>query len=167
MPKKTNDGIKGGGAVGVRATQKGEKRGREGTGSTYKIKPRQRANAKKLGVVIMESADKTKKIDVFEPLTKAQIAFNKRNVGAARSGKDYKMKRLASIGGMYQDGTPYGDYATFLQKPQMVKTGKPIVPEERRKNYLQRHSLEPKEKVNTKGKTIKTPSYYADKILWD
>lgn len=163
MDKKKKSNVKGGGAVGFKPFQKGEKRGREGEGSTYKIKPRQKANAKKLGVIILPSADKTKKIDVFEPLTKKQEDFNRKNVG----GKKYKMKRLASIGGMYQDGTPYGDYATFLQNPKMVKTGKPINPEERRKNYLQRHSLEPKEKVNKLGKKVKTPSYYADKILWD
>ena len=56
---------------------------------TYKIKARQRANAKKLGVTIKPSTNPKKKIDVFN--------------------KDGK--RIARIGGM-----GYGDFATFMEK---------------------------------------------------
>ena len=55
---------------------------------TYEIKPRQRANAKKLGVEIKPSNNKKKKVDVF---------------------KDGK--KIASIG-----GAGYGDYATFIKE---------------------------------------------------
>ena len=67
---------------------------------------------------------------------------------------------------MYQDGTPYGDYATYLKNPKEPKRGNVVDPEQNRKMYLARHSLEPKTKVNKKGETVKTPSYWADKILW-
>ena len=156
--------IKGGGEAGFTEIQTGGKRGRKGTGSVYIIKARQKENAKKLGVEIKQSEDKSKKIDVFKPLTKTQIAFNKKTTNEKEK---FKIVRLASIGGMYQDGTPYGDYASYLQKPEMTKTGKSISPQERKTNYLARHSKEPKEKINKAGKKVKTPSYYADKILWN
>lgn len=55
----------------------------------YKIKARQRANAKKLGVTIKPSTNPKKKLDVFN--------------------KDGK--RIARIGGM-----GYGDFATFMEE---------------------------------------------------
>tara|TARA_R110002073_G_scaffold320989_1_gene496854 strand:- start:10721 stop:11122 length:402 start_codon:yes stop_codon:yes gene_type:complete len=125
------------------------------TGSSYKLKKRQKDNAKRLGVDIKVSTDRTKKIDVFE----IQSAADKKN--------KKEPKKLASIGGMYQDGKPFGDYATYLQNPRMMITGKEIDPQQQRKMYLARHSLEPKEKTDKKGKKYKTPSYWADKILWD
>ena len=64
-------------------------------------------------------------------------------------------KKVASIGAMYPDGRPYNDYATYLQKLTKPEADK------KRKNYLARHKNEPKMKD---GK--RTPSYYADKILW-
>lgn len=54
---------------------------------SYQIKPRQRANAKKLGVIIKPSTNKNKKIDVF---------------------KDNK--KIASIGAL-----AYSDYATYIK----------------------------------------------------
>ena len=124
-------------------------------GTQYKIKPRQYAQAKRLGVEIRVALDKLKKVDVFSPDT-----YDKRRK------KWIKGKRLASIGGLYDDGTPYGDYASYLLKPNMPKSGTKVNPEVQKKNYLARHSLEPKTSVDKDGKTIKTPSYYADEILW-
>lgn len=63
--------------------------------------------------------------------------------------------KLASIGAMYPDGKPYNDYATYLMKLPKPEADK------KRKNYLARHKKEPKMK---NGK--RTPSYFADKILW-
>ena len=100
--------------------------------SNYKIKPLQLANAKKIGVDIKVSTNKRKKIDVF---------------------KDGK--KVASIGAMYPNGTPYMDYATYLTKLPKKDADK------KRSNYLKRHAREPKMKD---GK--RTPSYYADVILW-
>lgn len=62
---------------------------------------------------------------------------------------------LASIGGVKKDGSFYMDYASYIEKIGLVEAKK------KRNQYLARHSKEPKEK---NGK--KTPSYYADKILW-
>jgi len=64
-------------------------------------------------------------------------------------------KKLASIGGVYKDGRFYNDYATYIEKLGKTEADK------KRKNYLARHAKEPKEKNG-----IKTPSYFADKILW-
>lgn len=125
--------------------------------SSYKIKKRQFERAKKLGVVIRPSSDSTKKIDVFE---------KPRFVGKGKDRKQVGGVRLASIGGFYQDGTPMGDYATYLQKPKMPISGLAVDPEQQRKNYLARHGLEPKEKIGKDGKKKKTPSYWADQILW-
>ena len=61
-----------------------------------------------------------------------------------------KDKKVASIG-----ATGYKDYATYMKED-----GKDVA-EKKRKNYLKRHSKEPKTKD---GK--KTNSYYADTILW-
>tara|TARA_Y100000114_G_C11703264_1_gene299571 strand:+ start:356 stop:661 length:306 start_codon:yes stop_codon:yes gene_type:complete len=63
--------------------------------------------------------------------------------------------KLASIGGVRRDGTYYGDYATFIKEKGKEKADKI------RLRYLKRHRKEPKEKD---GK--KTPSWYADNILW-
>lgn len=59
-------------------------------------------------------------------------------------------KKIASIG-----AKGYNDYATYLQNIPKEEADK------KRKNYLARHSKEPKMK---NGK--RTNSYYADKILW-
>jgi len=98
----------------------------------YEIKELQREKAKKLGLEIKPSTNKSKKVDVFK-----------------------KGEKVASIGGMYKDGRPYKDYATYLKELPKKEADK------KRKNYLARHKKEPKVKD---GK--KTNSYYADKILW-
>lgn len=54
---------------------------------SYQIKPRQRANAKKLGVIIKPSTNKNKKIDVYA-----------------------NSKKIASIGAI-----AYSDYATYIK----------------------------------------------------
>tara|TARA_R110000868_G_scaffold294051_2_gene554565 strand:- start:679 stop:1050 length:372 start_codon:yes stop_codon:yes gene_type:complete len=122
--------------------------------SSYEIKKKQLANAKKLGVELRVSTDKLKKIDVYEKLTEKEIYDGK------------VARRLASIGGFYQDGTPYGDYATYLKKPK-DKYGEAVKPEERKRLYLARHKHEEKSKRAKDGTTYKTPSYWADKILWE
>lgn len=101
--------------------------------SNYILKKLQHEKAKKLGLEVKPSTKKNKKLDVF----------NK------------KGEKVASIGGIKKDGTPYNDYATYI-----INDGKKEA-DKKRKNYLKRHSKEPKSKD---GK--KTPSYYADKILW-
>lgn len=68
---------------------------------------------------------------------------------------DKKGNLLASIGGVYPNGKFYKDFATYQQEIGMEKAKK------KRSAYLKRHADEPKTKD---GK--KTPSYYADKILW-
>ncbi len=99
----------------------------------YKVKPLQEKKAKTLGVIIKPSTRKNKKIDVY----------NKQG------------DKLASIGGVRDNGIPYMDYASYI-----IRDGKKEA-DKKRKNYLARHSKEPKTK---NGK--KTNSYYADKILW-
>jgi len=56
-------------------------------------------------------------------------------------------KKVASIG-----GAGYGDYATYLLKDKELA-------EEKRKNYKTRHEKH--------RKKVGTPSWYADRILWD
>jgi len=68
---------------------------------------------------------------------------------------DKKGNKLASIGGVYPTGKFYKDFATYQTEIGMEKAKK------KRSAYLKRHSNEPKTK---NGK--KTPSYWADKILW-
>jgi len=97
----------------------------------YNIKKLQYRQAKLLGVTIKPS--QKKKIDVF----------NKEG------------KKIASIGGVRPDGTFYNDYATYINKIGKEKA------DIKRKNYLNRHKNEPKEK---NGK--KTNSYWSDVILW-
>jgi len=91
----------------------------------YQITNRTKKNAKKLGVVVKNSTNPKKKIDVF---------------------KDNK--KIATIGAV-----GYNDYPTFIKKK-----GKAFA-EIRRKAYKSRH-----EKTR---KVVGSPSYYADKLLWD
>jgi hypothetical protein len=100
--------------------------------SGYVITAYSKKQAKKEKVEIKPSTRKTKKIDVF---------------------KDGK--KVASIGGVRANGTPYKDYPTYLK--ELGKEGA----EKKRKAYLARHAKEPKSKDGEK-----TPSYYADVILW-
>lgn len=119
----------------------------------YKIKPRQESNAKKLGVIIKPSSNKLKKLDVFEK---------------SPDGKAGDL--LAQIGGRYQDGVWYGDYASYKEKPK-DRYGNDIDADERRLLYLKRHSHESKWTKGTKknqkrGPEFRSPSYWADEILW-
>ena len=104
----------------------------------YKILPAQVAAAKKVGVTIKPSTNKLKKVDVF----------NK------------KGEKVASIGGRYYDGVWYGDYHTY-KKTKKDRYNNDINPDERRRLYLARHRHEDKTENG-----IRTPSFYADKILW-
>lgn len=101
--------------------------------SNYKITKYSKDKAKKENVIIKPSTNKNKKIDVF----------NKSGV------------KIASIGGIKKDGTPYNDYPTYLKTIGKEKA------DIRRKLYIARHSKEVKIK---NGK--KTNSYYSDVILW-
>ena len=64
-------------------------------------------------------------------------------------------EKLASIGGIRKNGIPYNDYPTYLESIGLESANK------KRKAYLARHAKEPKMKD---GK--RTPSYWADVILW-
>lgn len=66
-----------------------------------------------------------------------------------------KGKLVASIGGIRVTGIPYGDYATYIQSHGTAYATR------KRLAYLKRHAKEPKIKHGSR-----TPSYYADKILW-
>lgn len=101
----------------------------------YKIKKLQFEKAKELGVTIRPSTNLNKKIDVF--------------IG---------LKKVASIGAnkSINPAKPMMDYATYLQK------GDKSLAEQRRTNYINRHSKEPK--VDDDGDPTK--SFYADEILW-
>ncbi len=101
--------------------------------SSYKITQYTKDKAKIEGVIVKTSTNKKKKIDVF----------------------DKQGNKLASIGGIKPDGTPYMDYPNYIKS-----IGKENA-ELKRKAYLKRHSKEAKKKD---GK--KTPSYYADVLLW-
>lgn len=59
-------------------------------------------------------------------------------------------KKIASIGAY-----GYKDFGTYLKDTTLINALN------KRKNYLARHSKEPKEKDGAK-----TNSYYADEILW-
>ena len=61
-----------------------------------------------------------------------------------------KGEKVGSIGAL-----GYMDYASYIQRDGLK------IANEKRKNYLKRHSKEPKIK---NGK--RTNSYYSDKILW-
>ncbi len=102
--------------------------------SGYKIKSLQERKAKDLNVIIKSSESKNKKIDVF----------------------DKKGNKLASIGGVKQNGSFYGDYATFIEEKGLKFAN------ERRRLYLKRHSKYPKK--DNEGKP--TRSYFATEILW-
>ena len=101
----------------------------------YKIKKLQFEKAKELGVTIRPSTNLNKKIDVF--------------IG---------LKKVASIGAnkSINPAKPMMDYATYLQK------GDKSLAEQRRTNYINRHSKEPK--VDDDGDATK--SFYDDEILW-
>jgi len=98
----------------------------------YKIKPRQFKAAKRINVEIKPSSKKNKKIDIY---------------------KDDKI--IGSIGGVKKDNTFYMDYASYLETLPKKEAN------QKKENYLKRHSKEPKMKD---GK--RTNSYYSDVILW-
>lgn len=102
--------------------------------SGYKIKSLQERKAKDLGFIIKSSESKNKKIDVF----------------------DKKGNKQTSIGGVKQNGSFYGDYATFIEEKGLKFAN------ERRRLYLKRHSKYPKK--DKEGKP--TRSYFSTEILW-
>lgn len=63
--------------------------------------------------------------------------------------------KLASVGGVRKNGIPYNDYPTYIKKSGVVEADK------KRKAYLKRHAKNAKLKD---GK--RTPSYFADVLLW-
>ena len=98
----------------------------------YKITEYTKTRAKELGVTVKPSTNKNKKIDVYKNGIK-----------------------IASVGGIKQDGTPYMDYPNYIKKDGLEMANI------KRLNYLKRHSNEVKEKNG-----IKTPSYWATVLLW-
>lgn len=64
-------------------------------------------------------------------------------------------KKIASIGGMKSNGEPYKDYPNYVK--ELGEEGA----KKKQKAYLARHAKEPKTKDG-----IKTPSYWADNLLW-
>ena len=91
---------------------------------SYQIKPKQRANAKRLGVTIKPSTNKKKKIDVHDKKNDKKIA----SIGATgfkdyatyikEKGKEYADKRRAAYrarhkGEQLKIGSP-GYYAWFI-----------------------------------------------------
>lgn len=130
--------------------------------SVYEPLPIHEEIANSYGVSVRTSSNKLKKLDVFMDI----------------NGRETK---ISEIGGMYQDGTPYGDYETY----RMTKTDKQGNQlsdeqiEDKRENYLKRHQAENKKKMvdieyiddndeEVKSTTIDvgSPSFWADIILW-
>ena len=99
----------------------------------YNITDYTKRQAKKEGVIVKPSTNKNKKIDVFD-----------------KTGN-----KLASIGGIKPDGTPYMDYPNYRKG-----RGKAYA-DERRRLYLIRHG---KDKEKKDGKF--TLSYWAKTLLW-
>ncbi len=87
----------------------------------YRIKDRQRFNAKRLGVTIRPSSDPTKKIDVYK--------------------NGFFVARIGAAG--------YEDYATYLQQEKKGAVA-PGTAEKRRELYNIRHA-ENRTKVGTPG----------------
>tara|TARA_R110000787_G_C13107806_1_gene413292 strand:- start:111 stop:533 length:423 start_codon:yes stop_codon:yes gene_type:complete len=119
----------------------------------YVIPQRVKDIAKKINVKVLPSRNHLKKIDVFS------ITGNSKT----------NNRLLAQIGGRYQDGAWYGDYPTYLKRP-VDRYGNKIDADERKRLYLARHSHEKKTDKSkskwNKGKLERTPSYYADTLLW-
>jgi hypothetical protein len=93
--------------------------------------------AKDEDVIVKVSTNKLKKIDVF----------------------DKNGDKLASVGAIRKNGIPYMDYPNYIKNIGLVKANK------KRSAYLARHAHEKKTKI-IKGRHRRTPSYYADKLLW-
>jgi len=126
----------------------------------YVIKDKQKKIAEKMNLVIRPSENHLKKLDVF------RYQIDK------ETGKQTKLlKKVAEIGGRYQDGKWYGDYASYLKDPK-DRYGNKVDAEERKRLYKARHRHERKlvsakdKKKDPRLKTGFTPSYYADAILW-
>jgi len=100
----------------------------------YSITQYTKDKAKALGVIVKPSSNKNKKIDVFDKSTGS---------------------KLASIGGIKPDGTPYSDYPNYKKSKGLEYANR------RRELYLKRHSKELKVKNG-----VKTPSYWSDVLLW-
>ena len=106
----------------------------------YSIKKYTYKKAKKLGVIVKPSTNKTKKIDVYKN--------NKSNKNKSNKSKNSKnLLKIASIG-----ANGMNDYPTYIQKKGLkyAKT--------RRHLYKIRHNKDRKQKG--------TPGWYADKLLW-
>ena len=100
------------------------------TNYTYK-------QAKRIGVVVKPSLDKTKKIDVYK---KSKTGTNKKN-------KKGTMKKIASVG-----ANGMNDFPTYIQKKGLTYA------KTRRRLYKMRHEKD--------RKTKWTRGWLADKLLW-
>lgn len=102
----------------------------------YRILPYTRKQARRLGVQVRPSHNKTKKIDVFKAPPKG-----------CRTVDDTKGVLLASVG-----ANGMNDYPTFIQKRGLKYAQK------RRRLYKQRHEKD----RHIRG----SRGWYADKLLW-
>jgi len=124
----------------------------------YSIKRYTYNKAKKLGVIVKPSTNKTKKIDVFIPLknssTKLPVRF-KSGAPLARPNSNlrwYKKRgntqiKIASVG-----ANGMNDYPTYIQKRGLAYA------KTRRRLYRMRHERD----RHVRG----SAGYYADQLLW-
>lgn len=97
---------------------------------SYRIPARVRKQAKKYGVTVKPSTNRLKKIDVFK-----------------------KGRKIASVGGVRPNGTPYNDYPTYIRKLGTKKA------KQYQRAYKARHEKDRKVR-NSNG-------WWADKLLWE
>lgn len=102
----------------------------------YKITNYTLNKANKYSVQVKPSTNKLKKIDVFKNGLK-----------------------IASVGAIRPNGVPYMDYPNYIKSIGLENANK------KRKAYLSRHAHEPKWTIK-KGLKIRSPSYWADVLLW-
>ena len=163
--------------------------------STYEPKQQHYEIAQEYGVVITPSTNKLKKLNVYKKNISGSIVGTEASEGKLATYKkakkyqvsnnpnrswddDYsQMIKIAEIGGMYQDGEPYGDYYTYLEI-STDRYGNDVDAEQARQRYLVRHQHENKlnsklvETVDDEGDIKRTaidlgsPSFWADVILW-
>jgi hypothetical protein len=160
--------------------------------SSYVPKQEHYDIAKEYGVVISPSTNKLKKLNVYKPNIAGELvgsadkdetlaSYRKSIKGqksrAAKYGRFDGMLKIAEIGGMYQDGVPYGDYYTYLENPT-DRYGNEVEPEVARQRYLIRHQHENKlnekffetidedDEVKQQAIDLGSPSFWADVILW-
>ena len=154
--------------------------------SSYKPLQEHYDIAQEYGVLISPSTNKLKKLNVYKPAIagdemgsddSTSLRYKKSIEKRQRRGNYEGMLKIAEIGGMYQDGEPYGDYFTYLDDPT-DRYGNEVNAEQARQRYLVRHQHENKinkkffDTLNDEGEMkrdaidLGSPSFWADVILW-